>query len=135
MKTVFVLTDESGNVYSPNGAVAAAGFASQGFHVRYFKRDELAGLPLTIETPVVGGVGTVQAALRRLGIEAQAHATVPESLEAFLGRQRSQGSRSAEQSQRRETSLVVSNGVLNEQYWARRQRSQQGGRSTGISQG
>lgn len=86
-KIAFLLTDTEGRPYSHNGAAAARGFAALGYDVRYFRRDELGSLPLTPGTVVVGGVGTVRAALERVGTAAPAHVSVPAVLRPFLGRE------------------------------------------------
>lgn len=85
-RIAYIQTDADGRPYSQNGAAAARGFAALGYDVRYFRRDELDSLPLTPATVVVGGVGTVHAALGRVGTEAPAHVSVPAVLRPFLGR-------------------------------------------------
>lgn len=51
-----------------NGAVAARGFAVLGYDVRYFLPDGLPQTPVTPETVVVGGMGTVRAALDQIDV-------------------------------------------------------------------
>jgi hypothetical protein len=84
-RTVYVLVREDGVPYSVNGAAAAQGFAYMGYDVHSFTRAELKTLNLTPETPVIGGMGTVKAALARLGVE-PAHVSVPACLYPYTGR-------------------------------------------------
>lgn len=85
-RIAYILKDNNGQPYSPNGAVAARGFALLGYEVRFFSREELITLPLEPGTPVIGGMGTVIAALRKLEIEPPRHATMPACLLPFAGR-------------------------------------------------
>jgi hypothetical protein len=84
---VYIQTDESGRPYSANGAAAARGFAYLGYEVRYFKPGELAALPLTAETIVVGGMGTVRAALEQIGTPPPLQVSAPAILRPYLGRE------------------------------------------------
>ena len=83
----YIQSDEAGQPYSVNGAVAARGFAVLGYQVRFFRPAELSNLPLTRRTVVVGGMGTVQAALESVGTHPPSHTTVPSVLHPFLGRE------------------------------------------------
>jgi hypothetical protein len=83
----YIQTDEKGLPYSVNGMAAAKGFAFLGYTVRLFRRAELPSLPLTHNTIVVGGMGTVRAALEQLGIHPPSHLSVPAILQPFLGRE------------------------------------------------
>lgn len=85
-RTAYILQTLEGQPYSANGAVAAHGFRHLGYEVHFFTKDELSTLPITPDTPVVGGVGTVMAALRGMGIDPPVHLTTPRCLEPFLGR-------------------------------------------------
>lgn len=86
-RIAYVQAGKDGRAYSHNGAAAARGFAALGYEVRYFRRGELDGLPLTPATPVVGGVGTVRTALERVGVEAPRLPSVPAVLRPYLGRE------------------------------------------------
>jgi hypothetical protein len=83
---VYVQANEDGFPYSVNGAAAARGFAYLGYEVRFFRTAELADLPLTPDTVVVGGMGTVRAALERAGARVPSHVSAPAALHPFLGR-------------------------------------------------
>lgn len=83
---VFIQTDEAGIPYSTNGAAAARGFEYLGYEVRWFRPTELAQLPLTPETVVVGGVATIFGALDKLGAQQPGHQTIPAVLEPYLRR-------------------------------------------------
>lgn len=85
-KIAYIQANESGQVYSPNGASAARGFSYLGYEVRYFRPAELSGLPLTPETVVVGGMSVVFGALERIGVRHPSHVTIPVELSPFLGR-------------------------------------------------
>lgn len=82
----YVQTDLKGQPYSAHGAVAAKGFELLGFEVRYFHREELKRLALSTATVVVGGMGTVRAALIQLGKLPPQQDSAPTSLLSFLGR-------------------------------------------------
>jgi hypothetical protein len=85
-QVVYVQADEEGRPYSVNGAAAARGFAFLGYEVRFFRTAELPDLPLTPETIVVGGMGTIRRALEQIGVRPPQHVTAPASLQPFLGR-------------------------------------------------
>lgn len=85
-KIAYIQANESGQVYSPNGASAARGFSYLGYEVRYFRPAELSGLPLTPATVVVGGMPVVFDALERIGVRQPSHVTIPAELYPFLGR-------------------------------------------------
>lgn len=72
--------------YSPAGAAAARGFELLGWSVRYFGRAELNALELGVSDVVVGGAGTVRAALQKLGRRAPPPLNLPRELEPFWGR-------------------------------------------------
>lgn len=82
----YVQTDSKGQPYSAHGAVAAKGFELLGFDVRYFHREELDQLALSTATVVVGGMGTVRAALLHLGKLPPQLDSAPSCLLSFLGR-------------------------------------------------
>lgn len=84
--TVFILVDSQEQPYSANGVAAARGFAHMGYAICYFTRDSLPTLELSPATPVVGGMGTMKAALQQLGVT-PSHVSVPSSLYPFTGRQ------------------------------------------------
>jgi hypothetical protein len=86
-KTVYIQVDQSGLPYSVNGMAAAKGFACLGLTVRFFQRSDLPTLSLTRDTIVVGGTGTVRAALEQLGLQAPYLGPVPAILQPFLGRE------------------------------------------------
>jgi len=65
---------------------AAKGLAILGHTVRFFQRSDLPTLPLTRDTIVAGGTGTVSAALAQLGFQPPGHNSVPAILQPFLGR-------------------------------------------------
>ncbi|MGC4044467.1 MAG: ATP-grasp domain-containing protein [Armatimonas sp.] len=83
--TAYILVTDDGMPYSVNGAAAAKGFDYMGYEVRPFRHSELDSLELTPDTPVIGGMGTVKAALARLGVQ-PAHVSVPACLYPFAGR-------------------------------------------------
>ena len=83
---VYIQADANGQAYSPSGAVAARGFAFLGYDVRFFLPEELPGLPLTPDTLVVGGMGTMRAALERVAGQGPPLAGVPAALVPYLGR-------------------------------------------------
>jgi len=85
-RIVYVQADANGQPYSANGAAAARGFAYLGYEVRFFLPGEVPELPLTMDTVVVGGMGTVQSALGRIVEVPPANPTVPAVLYPFLGR-------------------------------------------------
>jgi hypothetical protein len=85
-RMVYIQADAGGQPYSANGASAARGFAFLGYEVRFFLPEELPDLPLTPETVVVGGMGTVQAALSRIVTHLPSQTTVPTVLYPYLGR-------------------------------------------------
>lgn len=82
---VYVLRpDES--VFSMNRQAALVGFGLRGEETRLFDLDEADALPLTRADIVVGGVGVVHRALKRLGLAVPALPSIPPSLAAFAGR-------------------------------------------------
>lgn len=82
---VYVLRPDH-TAFSINRQVALVGFALRGAEICLFNRDELDDLALTRADIVVGGVGVVHRALRRLGLEVPALPSVPPSLAEFAGR-------------------------------------------------
>jgi hypothetical protein len=66
---------------------AAKGFAVLGCTIRLFQSSELPTLPLTRDTVVVGGMGTVRTALQQIGFDAPSHVSAPAVLYPFLGRE------------------------------------------------
>ena len=86
-RVVYVQSDEDGHPYSVNGPVAVRGFAVLGYKVRFFQPAELSALSLTPETIVVGGMGTVRAALERVGVRPPLHVSAPTVLLPYLGRE------------------------------------------------
>lgn len=72
--------------YSINRQVALVGFTLRGQDIQLFDADELDDLPLTRDDIVVGGVGIVQGALKRLGLVVPSLDTIPASLTEFAGR-------------------------------------------------
>lgn len=86
-KIAYIQTDEMGLPYSVNGMAAAKGFAFLGYTVRLFQRAELPSLPLAPNTIVVGGMGTVRAALEQLGVHPPSHLSIPAILKPYLGRE------------------------------------------------
>jgi hypothetical protein len=85
-RIAFIQRQESGEPYSGNGAAAARGFEMLGYNVQVFDRTELDDLPLARETVVVGGVGTVRAALARIGVAPPTPLNLPSVLEPYWGR-------------------------------------------------
>jgi len=86
-RVVYVQSDDGGLPYSVNGSVAARGFAVLGYEVRFFRPAELPALSLTPETVVVGGMGTVRAALEQMGGSPPLHVGAPAVLLPYLGRE------------------------------------------------
>jgi len=85
-RMAFIQRQESGEAYSANGAAAARGFEMLGYGVQFFHRTELDSLPLTSDSIVVGGVGTIRAALERVGVSPPAPLNMPLALEPYWGR-------------------------------------------------
>lgn len=81
-----IQADEHGLPYSPHGAAAGRGFELLGYELRYFGREQLNELPLTPETVVVGGVGTVYSALELLKVAQPLPLNLPPELHPFAGR-------------------------------------------------
>lgn len=73
-------------IFSINRQVALVGFTLRGEEVRLFDSDEFPELPLERSDIVVGGVGYVQRALKRLDLTVPTLASVPPSLADFAGR-------------------------------------------------
>lgn len=71
---------------SINRQTALVGFTQRGEDVRLFDLEAFDALSLTREDTVVGGIGVVHRALKRLGLAVPALPSVPESLSAFAGR-------------------------------------------------
>jgi hypothetical protein len=86
-KTVYIQAHQSGLPYSVNGMAAAKGFEFLGYTVHFFRRADLPHLRLTPDTIVVGGTGTVRAALEQLGFRAPYLGSVPAILRPYLGRE------------------------------------------------
>lgn len=74
------------SAYSLNRQAALVGFTARGAELRLFEPDALDDLPLTRDDIVIGGVGLVHRALRRLGLAIPSLDSVPASLAAFAGR-------------------------------------------------
>ena len=66
---------------------AARGFEFLGYTIDFFQRADLSHLRLTPETIVIGGTGTVRAALAQLGFQASYLGSVPAILQPYLGRE------------------------------------------------
>lgn len=86
-RMVYIQADAHGQAYSPSGAVAARGFAFLGYEVRFFPPEELSALTLTPDTVVVGGMGTMRAALERVAGQVPTLSGVPAVLAPYLGRE------------------------------------------------
>jgi len=86
-RVVFVQANDAGMPYSPSGTVAARGFEYLGFTVRFFRPEEMPEIAINPSTIVVGGLGTVRAALERIGIRPPAHVSAPACLRPYLGRE------------------------------------------------
>jgi len=86
-RVAYIQAGEDGLPYSVNGAVAARGFEVFGYAVRFFRPAELPGLSLGPGAVVVGGMGTVRAALEQVGVRPPSHASAPAALLPFLGRE------------------------------------------------
>jgi hypothetical protein len=86
-RIVYIQSDEGGQPYSPNGVAAARGFQFLGYDVRYFLPEELPELPLTPETPVVGGMGTTRAAIEQVAGHLPSLVGFPAALVPYLGRE------------------------------------------------
>lgn len=72
--------------FSINRQTALVGFTLRGEEVHLFDREALETLPLTADDIVVGGIGIVHRALKRLGLAIPALPSVPPSLAEFAGR-------------------------------------------------
>lgn len=66
---------------------AHQGFTERGAHVEFFEAEALEALDIAPDTPVVGGIGTVQRSLAVLGVEIPAMNAVPPELLKFAGRE------------------------------------------------
>lgn len=84
---VYIQANRDGLPYSTNGEVAARGFTYLGYEVHLFVKTDLAKQEITPDTVVVGGMGTVHAALEQIGIRPPLHVTVPAILFPYLGRE------------------------------------------------
>ncbi|MBX2856868.1 MAG: ATP-grasp domain-containing protein [Rhodobacteraceae bacterium] len=83
--TVHVLRpDES--AFSINRQVALVGFSLRGEEVRLFDIDDFDNLPLAQTDMVVGGIGVVRRAFKRLGLEAPVIDSVPQTMAELAGR-------------------------------------------------
>lgn len=69
-----------------NTLTASLGFREKGYEIRTFELEELAGLPLTPETPVAGGIPVVVQALSQLGFHAPEMPSIPSSLAPYSDR-------------------------------------------------
>lgn len=72
--------------FSINRQVALVGFTALGDDVQVFDPDEFDALELADGDIVVGGIGFVHRALKRLGLDVPQLASVPEQLLEFAGR-------------------------------------------------
>lgn len=79
-----------GEFHNVNPFIAWKGFVERGAYVQFFASSELESLPISPETPVVGGIPIVQRALRQLGREVPEMNAIPEALRSFAGRELSQ---------------------------------------------
>lgn len=86
-RVAYIQAGEDGLPYSVNGAVAARGFEVLGYSVRFFRPADLPDLSLGPGAVVVGGMGTVRAALEQAGIRPPSHDSAPTALHPFLGRE------------------------------------------------
>lgn len=82
---VFVLKPDD-SPFSINRQTALVGFTQRGAEVRLFGADEQGALPLGEGDIVVGGIGVVHRALKRLGLGLPDLPSIPPSLAAFAGR-------------------------------------------------
>ncbi len=69
-----------------NTLTASLGFREKGYEIRTFELEDLAGLPLTPETPVAGGIPVVVQALSQLGFHAPEMPSIPSSLAPYSDR-------------------------------------------------
>jgi len=82
---VYVLRPDH-SVFSIKRQIALVGFKLRGEELRLFDPDDLDTLPLTRADTVVGGIGFVHRALKRLDLEVPSLASVPAALTEFAGR-------------------------------------------------
>lgn len=75
-----------GMPYSMNGVTAFFGFQELGYRIELFESIDLTELDPSTDTIVVGGVGTVHKALKKLKIEVPPALDYPTELEKYLGR-------------------------------------------------
>jgi len=85
-RIAYIQVREDGLPYSAHGAAAARGFETLGYRVHFFQRSELESVELAPNAVVVGGVGTIRAALERLGAAVPSPLNLPAQLEPFWGR-------------------------------------------------
>lgn len=86
MKPRVYLQKHLGEFVAPSVFTAYEGFRFTGYDCVGFEEPELAALDLTPETPVVGWVRTVQAALRQLDVPVPPPIDYPEALRPWFGR-------------------------------------------------
>jgi len=84
--TAYIQSNDELRPYSVNGAIAEAGFRKMGYTIKHFTRSQLDSLNLTDKCQVVGGVGTIHAALAALNRPIPNLQSIPDSLHSFLGR-------------------------------------------------
>ena len=85
-RIVYIQSNDGARPYSVNGAMAEAGFRKMGYAIEYFTCSQMGSLDLTERCQVVGGVGTIHAALKKLNRPIPDLQSIPDSLYSFLGR-------------------------------------------------
>ncbi len=74
-----------------NTLTAFLGFREKGYELRCFEFAELSEIEITAETPVVGGIPVVVAALERLGVSVPLLPSIPAEIQKFAARATWQG--------------------------------------------
>ena len=86
MRLVYIQTHPDGRFLNTNVFVVFEGFRALGYKIKTFVLDGLATLPLSPDTIVVGNIGTVWRALKKLGVPQPPYLLTPYYLKPFLGR-------------------------------------------------
>jgi hypothetical protein len=81
-----LIQSKEGRPYNISATIAAYGFVQRGYETIPFAVEEIDALPFERQNVVVGGVGTYQRVLPKLGIAWEGE-SYPESLLGYLGRE------------------------------------------------
>jgi hypothetical protein len=83
-----LIQKQDGEFVSANGYCAWRGFRERGLGIQFFEWPAMreGDVPLSRDVMVVGGVGAVRFALKRLGVDVPVGIDLPDSLAAYRGR-------------------------------------------------